>query len=610
MCGIAGWINFNQNIKKEQFILENMFETIKSRGPDESYICAGEDAVLMHSRLIVLDPDAKQPMTLKTQEDIFTIVFNGRMFNADEIKQKLKGLGYLFEGYSDAEVVLTAFAEWKEKCLDYFNGVFAFAVWEHKKKRLFLARDRIGVKPLFYYLYDGGILFASEIKTLLQNPLVKRKIEDEGLMQIMFLGPGRISGSGIIKNLKELRFGEFLYYQKERIQTKIYWRLRAREHKDILNDTVHTVRALTIDAVKRQIIADEDISCLLSGGLDSSIISRIVAEEYRLQGKTLKTFSASFEDNEKYFKENEFQPQSDDEFIKIMVEFLGCEHTDITLKSEDVGLYLKDALFARDLPGMADIDSSLLIFSRYLRNYTKVCLSGECADEIFAGYPWYHQHDALKSNTFPWSNAMELRKALFDYKDLREKADGFVHDQYQRTISQTQYAHTDTQKDKKIRQMFMLNFHWFMQTLLDRKDRMTMYNGLEARVPFCDYRLVEYAFNMPWEYKFVNKREKGILREAFRDLLPERIVFRKKSPFPKTANPEYLSFVKKLLKKRLKNKDSILHQITDQKYLSSLLSCDQDLKTPWYGQLMRLPQLLAYLIQIDIFFERYGFDLN
>lgn len=610
MCGIAGWINFNQNIKKEQFILENMFETIKSRGPDESYICAGEDAVLMHSRLIVLDPDAKQPMTLKTQEDIFTIVFNGRMFNADEIKQKLKGLGYLFEGYSDAEVVLTAFAEWKEKCLDYFNGVFAFAVWEHKKKRLFLARDRIGVKPLFYYLYDGGILFASEIKTLLQNPLVKRKIEDEGLMQIMFLGPGRISGSGIIKNLKELRFGEFLYYQKERIQTKIYWRLRAREHKDNLNDTVHTVRALTIDAVKRRIIADEDISCLLSGGLDSSIISRIVAEEYRLQGKTLKTFSASFEDNEKYFKENEFQPQSDDEFIKIMVEFLGCEHTDITLKSEDVGLYLKDALFARDLPGMADIDSSLLIFSRYLRNYTKVCLSGECADEIFAGYPWYHQHDALKSNTFPWSNAMELRKALFDYKDLREKADGFVHDQYQRTISQTQYAHTDTQKDKKIRQMFMLNFHWFMQTLLDRKDRMTMYNGLEARVPFCDYRLVEYAFNMPWEYKFVNKREKGILREAFRDLLPERIVFRKKSPFPKTANPEYLSFVKKLLKKRLKNKDSILHQITDQKYLSSLLSCDQDLKTPWYGQLMRLPQLLAYLIQIDIFFERYGFDLN
>ena len=293
-----------------------------------------------------------------------------------------------------------------------------------------------------------------------------------------------------------------------------------------------------------------------------------------------------------------------------MVEFLGCEHTDLTLKSEDVGLYLKDALFARDLPGMADIDSSLLIFSRYLRNYTKVCLSGECADEIFAGYPWYHQHDALKSNTFPWSNAMELRKALFDYKDLREKADGFVHDQYQRTISQTQYAHTDTQKDKKIRQMFMLNFHWFMQTLLDRKDRMTMYNGLEARVPFCDYRLVEYAFNMPWEYKFVNKREKGILREAFRDLLPERIVFRKKSPFPKTANPEYLSFVKKLLKKRLKNKDSILHQITDQKYLSSLLSCDQDLKTPWYGQLMRLPQLLAYLIQIDIFFERYGFDLN
>ncbi|MFW5780351.1 MAG: asparagine synthase (glutamine-hydrolyzing), partial [Bacillota bacterium] len=558
MCGIAGWINFDPNITKEQSVINRMFETLKNRGPDESDVYAGEEALLMHSRLIVIDPEGgKQPMTIQTAEDTFTIVYNGELYNTDKIREKLVNIGYSFRGYSDTEVILTAFAHWKEKCVEFFNGIFAFGIWQHKRKRLFLARDRIGVKPLFFYRYKDGILFASEIKTLLQNPLVKRKIDDNGLMQIMYLGPGRIPGNGIIKDVSELKSGEYMYYYQDNIQRSFYWKLKAKEHKEDLSDTVFAVKDMVIDSIKRQMVADEDVSCLLSGGLDSSIICAVVGGEYGLMGKRLKTFSAAFEDNEKYFKENDFQPQSDDKYIKIMSNYLNSEHTNIVMKSADVALYLNDAVYARDLPGMADIDSSLLLFGGYLKNYTKVCLSGECADEIFAGYPWYHKEEMLNSPTFPWSKAMDMRKTLFNYKDLSKKADAFVMENYQNTIKQTEYGPNDTVKDRRVREMFMLNFHWFMQTLLDRKDRMTMYNGLETRVPFCDYRLVEYAFNMPWEYKYHNNREKGILREAFKNFLPEEIGKRKKSPFPKTMNPAYLKSVKKLLNEKLENKNSV-----------------------------------------------------
>lgn len=610
MCGIAGWIDYN-NIAKDKNVLNSMLSTLKKRGPDATGIYEDNEASLLHARLIVIDPDSGlQPMTVKAKGETYTIIYNGELYNTEELRLELISKGYCFKGHSDTEVLLYAFIEWEEECCSKLNGIFAFAVWQKNSRSVFIARDRIGVKPLFYFKYNGGLIFGSEIKTLLKNPLVKPIIDNDGLNQIFLLGPARVFGSGIIKNVDELEPSEYLYLNENCFYKKRYWSLLAKPHEENFNDTVEKTKFMVTDAIQRQLVSDVPLACFLSGGLDSSIISYVAAEEFKKRSSQLTTYSISYKDNDKYFKTNSFQPSADDSYIVLMSQFIKSAHKDMQLDSIDIAKALDEAALARDLPGMADIDSSLLLFCKAIKPFHTVCLSGECADEIFGGYPWYHREDILFKETFPWSDSIELRKKLFNTHLLANEGEDYVDYQYKRTIELTSYLDEDDKKSRRMREMFVLNFYWFMQTLLDRKDRMSMYTGLEARVPFCDYRLIEYAYNMPWKFKSYKGREKGILRQAFKGILPDEIIERKKSPFPKTFNPVFMDYVKQRLSEAMKDKHSILNTIVNKTYLDSLCKTSVELKEPWYGQLMRLPQIFAYLLQIDTVFKEYSLQLE
>jgi len=599
MCGIAGMIG----LKPEKETLEHMLASMRARGPDENGIFIKDDAVLLHSRLTIIDPQGgRQPMDLSWGGETYTISYNGELYNTEELRRELVELGHRFKGHSDTEVLLHAYAQWAEGCLLKCNGIFAFGVWEHKAKKLFLARDRMGVKPLFYALHRGGLLFASEIKTILEYPTMEAKLDENGVCELLLLGPGRAPGSGVFMGIRELEPGCCGCYAQGKWYWHRYWKLQDREHTQSFEETVEQVRYLVTDAIKRQMVSDVPIGTFLSGGLDSSLISAICAGEKANNGEVLDTFSVDYEKNEQYFIPTKFQPNSDNSYISIMEKALQTNHHWTVLTPETLIAALEESTVARDLPGMADVDFSLLAFCKEIRKTVKVALSGECADEIFGGYPWYRDPEIRALEGFPWAQNTEHR-AGFLSGAFPVDAKAFVWEHYRSTIADCDILPGTTCQERRMKEMVNLNQRWFMQTLLDRKDRMSMYSGLEVRVPFCDYRIAEYLYGVPWEFKDHNGYEKGLLRTAMEGILPEQVLWRKKSPYPKTHDPKYMQLVSDRLRAVLEDKNAPLLQIVRKEALLNLLEAEY--VWPWYGQLMKVPQTIAYMLQINFWMEKY-----
>lgn len=603
MCAIAGILG----LPFDSRILETLLSTMLHRGPDGTGSYMERECCLLHSRLAIVDPlGGAQPMVLEWGGEEYVIAYNGELYNTDEIRDELISLGHEFHTHSDTEVVLHAYAQMKEQCVDIFNGIFAFGVWEKKNKRLFLARDRMGVKPLFYTLFSGGLLFSSEIKTILSYPNVPRDLDAEGAAQIVLLGPGRIPGSGVFKNIHELRPGCCGFYKHGQWKQWRYWKLKDREHTDSFEETADYVRYLVTDAIKRQMVSDVPIGTFLSGGLDSSLITAVCANVLEDRGDRLPTFSVDYENNDKYFVPGKFQPNSDNNYIQLMQHKLNSNHSWSVVSADSLVSELENATIARDLPGMADVDFSLLAFCRNIRQEVKMALSGECADEIFGGYPWYRDPEVRAYNGFPWAQNTAQR-AKFLNRDISVDAESFIGDQYLSTIAQCDILPGTSQQETRMKEMVNLNQLWFMQTLLDRKDRMSMACGLEVRVPFCDYRIAEYMYGVPWEYKDYNNKEKGLLRYAMEGVLPNEVLWRKKSPYPKTYDPKYLECVSEKLKRILEKNDAPIYALVDKKALQNLLSAE--FTWPWYGQLMKLPQTIAYMLQINFWLEHYRISI-
>lgn len=602
MCGIAGWINTKENIRWNMEIIENMTNRLEKRGPDDFGFYVSQHALLGHRRLIVVDPEGgAQPMTRTSGNRKYTIVYNGELYNTDEIRNRLIEAGYNFKSYSDTEVILMSYIEWEEECLKYFNGIFAFGIWDENKKRIFLARDPLGVKPLFYTQRKSSLLFASEIKALLAHPEVEPVVDQEGILEIFGLGPARSLGCGVFKDVKEVEPGFYVVFDGERITKRQYWKLESKPHRENLDETVEHVRGLLLDAVKRQLVADVPVCTFLSGGLDSSAISAIAAENFKKDNKgQLKTYSIDYVDNDIYFKPNEYQPNSDGVWANRMARYIQSNHHNIYIDNEKLVLALKDAVRANDLPGMADVDSSLYLFSKEVRRENTVALSGECADEIFGGYPWYRRQEDINATTFPWSKALKERKEVVSKNLGNLPLEEYVASKYFDTLKEVPKLEGESKEEHRMREMFYLNIKWFMITLLNRKDRMSMANSLEVRVPFADYRIVEYAFNIPWKFKYCDEREKGLLRRALKGILPDEILERRKSPYPKTHNPKYLKLVKNWMQQILDDKTSPILQIIDVDRVREIVETGGSaFQKPWYGQLMTGPQLIAYFIQIN-----------
>lgn len=613
MCGITGWIDFSFHMQNQYETLGKMTETLTKRGPDDTNIWTNGHAGFGHKRLVVVDPaGGKQPMTIEKDYNKYTICYNGELYNTEDIRKELLIKGYSFKGHSDTEVLLTSYIEWKENCLEHLNGIFAFAVWDEENQSLFIGRDRLGVKPLFFKRTARGIMFGSELKAILANPAVKPEVDREGLAEVFGLGPSRSPGSGVFKGIEELRPAHALKFTRDGLKIWRYWNVQSAAHEDSLDETVEKVKFLFSDAVTRQLVSDVPLCTFLSGGLDSSAITAIAANAYKREGKgSLHTYSIDYEGNDVHFKANDFQPNSDVAFINKMTEAFNTVHHSSIITQEALAAYLEEAVQVRDLPGMADIDSSLLWFCREIKKDYVVSLSGECADEIFGGYPWFHRVDDLSREGFPWMRSIHERQGLLK-ADWRKKLNLYEYtiEKYNQAIAETPVLEGESREDAKRRELFYINMIYFMTTLLDRKDRMSMGASLEVRVPFADHRLVEYVWNIPWELKMYGNREKGLLRKALEGVLPDEVLYRKKSPYPKTHNPIYTNTVQQMLNEILADKSSVLHEFFDEAKLKEIVATKGDaFKEPWFGQLMTGPQLLAHLAQIHYWAKHYNINI-
>lgn len=606
MCGIAGILSSDIDLRGEKLLVEKMGKTLKKRGPDAAGIYLTPKVALVHRRLSVIDVEnGAQPMHFGK----YVIVYNGEIYNTDEVRNELEGFGYRFDTHCDTEVVLKAYDKWGNESVKKLNGIFAYAIYDKKENSLFACRDRIGVKPFFYNKTKNTFSFASKIDTLLCQPYVKSRVDEEGLYEIFMLGPAKTIGKAIFKDICELPPAFCLTYKNGEIKTYPYWKLKANEFDENEEEAVEHTYLLVKDSIERQLVSDVPLATFLSGGLDSSIISKIASDKYKESGKTLDTYSVDYTDNDKYFKKSLFQPNKDSDYIDVISSYIGSNHHNIVLNNVDVANALEEAVIERGVPGFVDIDSSLMLFCKEVKKDFTVCLSGECADEIFAGYPWYHKKEILFENVFPWARNTNIRQRILKNSFLSD-GEEYLQSAYKNTLKNISYLESDDKINKRMREVFVLNLNWFMQTLLARKDNMSMASSLEVRVPFCDYRLVEYAYNMPWNIKALDGREKGILRKAFENDLPKEIAWRKKSPYPKTHNPAYFARVKELLAIALTDKSTPLMDWIDIDNLYLLLRNPDSLPEPWYGQLMGIPQIAAYIYQIYAWIKHYNVEFE
>ncbi|MCL1949631.1 MAG: asparagine synthase (glutamine-hydrolyzing) [Turicibacter sp.] len=601
MCGIFGVVDYRKNELKGPNDAACV-EAVAHRGPDEAGLYYHKHVFLGHRRLSVVDlAQGKQPMEFEH----FAMVYNGELYNTEEIRHGLIEQGYRFTGHSDTEVLLKAYACYKERVVEKLNGIFAFAVWDYQKQSLYVARDRVGVKPLYYSKSPHGIIVASEPKQILTYQ-GEARLNTNSLQELLGLGPSHSPAHGMYVGIDELEPGHYMIQDASGLKIKRYWELEAKPHTDDLNTTVAKTKELFTTAVKKQLVSDVPLMTFLSGGVDSSAITAIAADQ--IPG--LNTFSIDYEDNMKYFKKTDFTVSQDREFIELMSRRHQTNHHFCVIGNDDLAATLKDAVRFRDVPGMADVDSSLYWFCKEIKKGFTVGLSGECADEIFGGYPWFYREPV--NGCFPWLRDLNVRNGLLrpEYQE-KLQLEAYVGQKFQDSLAKAPIVTGDSDFENEKRQLTYLNIKWFMTTLLDRKDRMSMGAGLEVRVPFADHELVEYVYNIPWEMKFYQGMEKGLLRKALEGILPNEVLYRKKNPYPKTHNPHYTLLVQTLLQEALRDKNSILHELFDGDKLRDLATTSKEIITrPWFGQLMTQPQLIAYLYQLHYWHKEYGIKLE
>lgn len=605
MCGITGFASYKVNYlqKKGEYtnLIESMCDSLGRRGPDSFGYKMFDNSVLGHTRLSIIDlSTGQQPMVSDCKR--YTIVYNGELYNADSLKNNLISQGAVFNTTSDTEVILNAYIYYGEQCATLFNGIFAFAIYDSVKDLTFLCRDRFGIKPLYYTIVDNEIFFASEIKAIAKSKKVDLVLDNDSISELFGLFPSRSEGNGVYKNINEIGFGEYAVFNKNGFYKRKYYQLEAEENTNTYEQNRELVKELVTDSTLGQMTSDVEISTFLSGGVDSSILTALASNKLKESGKKLTTYSFDFVDNSKYFQSNSFQPDEDKFWVKKMVENFELNHNYLMCNVEDLEELLYTATVAKDYAGMADIDSSLLYFCNIIGKQNKVALSGECADEIFGGYPWFNNLDLLDLNMFPWIRNLPTRLNLVN-PDIQRKVniEEYAKQKYFDSVAKVPTLYGESEMDKKRRTISYLNLKWFMPTLLERMDRMSMASSLEVRVPFADHRIVHLAYNIPWEHK-TRLGTKGILRDAFSDLLPHDLLYRQKSPYPKTYNPNYESLLKSKLNSIIDSNNSKIIDLVDKNEIKKLINTENDINEygkPWFGQLMSKPQLIGFYIELE-----------
>lgn len=583
MCGITGWISYDHDLTTRRATLEAMTGTMACRGPDAAGFWLDTHAALGHRRLAVIDLDGgRQPMAVEEDgRTLLVTTYSGEVYNYLELRAELEALGRTFRTHSDTEVVLHAYLQWGEAFTERLNGMYAFALWDPRKQELLLVRDRMGIKPLYYHPTPDGVLFGSEPKAVLAHPSVRPAVDAEGLAELLTFT--KTPGHAVYRGLHEVRPGHVVRVGRGGVTVRRYWALAAREHTDDLATTIAHIRALLDDIVTRQLIADVPLCTLLSGGLDSSALTALAARALAAQGRgPVRSFAVDFTGHTENFTPDDLRGTPDGPYAHALAEHVRSDHHDIVLDTAalmDPG-HRAAVLAARDLPnGFGDGDTSLYLLFRAVREQSTVALSGESADEVFGGYRWFHDPESVHAGTFPWiaaglsgrfAGGNATREALLD-RGLLAKLDlpGYEADRYREALAEVPYADGDTGHQRRMREISYLHLTRFVQILLDRKDRASMAVGLEVRVPFCDHRLVDYVFNTPWAMKTFDGREKSLLRAATRDVLPDLVADRVKSPYPSTQDPGYNEALRAGLTALAADRDAPVRPLLDRTALAA-----------------------------------------
>ncbi|MEV6157167.1 asparagine synthase (glutamine-hydrolyzing) [Nonomuraea sp. NPDC052129] len=603
MCGIAGWVDFSRDLASEHGTAQAMTETMSCRGPDDRGLWLSPHAILGNRRLAVIDVEGgHMPMTA---EGPVVITYSGEIYNFVELRAELAAKGHRFRTRSDTEVVLHGYLEWGAGVADRLNGMYAFAIWDDRAQELLLVRDRLGVKPLYYYPLRDGVLFGSEPKAILANPLVEPVVDTDGLRELLTLG--RSPERAVFKGMRELRPGHLLRVRREGLAIRRYWALEPREHTDDLDVTVSTIRALLEDIVGRQLVSDVPLCSLLSGGLDSSTITAMA----RKHGQ-IRSFAVDFAGYAEQFQPDELRGDPDAPFVQELARYVESDHTDIMLDTAELTdpRLRSSVVRAFDIPNfLGDMNGSLYMLFRAIREHSTVALSGESADELFGGYAWFHMPQAVEADTFPWL-AMVMRdhdpadlldKALFDRLDLPS----YTADTYRSALAEVPYLPGQNALERRMREVCYLHLTRFLPVLLDRKDRLSMAVGLEVRVPFCDHRLVEYVFNTPWAMKTFDGREKSLLRAAAGDLVPESILRRVKSPYPATQDVAYEQALRDTLSDLVRAGKAPVLPLLDAAAVRELTAAPVGKTTTTMSRMS-----LELALDLNVWLESYGVRLD
>jgi asparagine synthase (glutamine-hydrolysing) len=613
MCGITGWVDFGRDLRNERAAIVDMTATMICRGPDAGGVWTSEHAAIGHRRLSVIDlPGGEQPMRAPGQgtgEDV-VLTFSGEIYNFAELRGELTARGHEFRTRSDTEVLLHSYLEWGAECVRRLNGMFAFGIWDERRQELLLARDRLGVKPLYYARRPDGVLFGSEPKAVLAHPEFSAEIDAEGIAELFSQAGTATPGHGVYRGLAEVRPGTLVRAGRSGIRTSVYWTLAAREHSDDLATTAGTVRELLTDIVHRQTVADVPLCSLLSGGLDSSVVSALAASALsRRDSAKLATFSVDFTGSADAFTPDQLRPSHDEPFARAAAEYIGSRHSTVTLEADDLVTAQWAPLDAHDLPTMGDMWVSFAVLCREISRESTVALSGEAADEVFGGYAWYHVPALLAAPTFPWAARGSWEPLLHPDVRARVRLGEYAADRYAQALAEVPRLAGESREDRRIREVLYFGLTRWLPFLLDRKDRLSMASGLEVRVPFCDHRLVEYVWNVPWSMKEAGGIEKGLLRTAADGLLPADLLGRRKSIYPGAADPAYERAIDAQLRRLLTQPDAPLFGLISRERLTAAYAADP-----------RLPGLMsvqpsstspvAYLLDINRWLDRFGVTIR
>ncbi|MDQ0937219.1 asparagine synthase (glutamine-hydrolyzing) [Streptomyces turgidiscabies] len=590
MCGIAGWIDFRRDLSEEGATVRTMVATLANRGPDDEAVWTDRRAALGHRRLSVIDlANSTQPMAVEEDgRTLAVVVHNGEIYNFRQLRRQLEGLGHRFRTAGDTEVVVRAYLEWGDRCAEHLEGMFAFAVWDPARDRLLLARDRLGIKPLYYARTANGVLFGSEPKALFAHPAMECAVDSEGFAEL--LAYIATPGHAVYRGVRELPAGHTAMVTGGGVTESAYWSLPARPHEDDTATTVDTVRGLLAESVEAHLVSDVPLCTLLSGGVDSSAIVALAARA----GNRPRTFSVDFEGHTERFQKDFWHEDADAPYAAEVARHVGTDHEPVVLRTADLADPVVDAaaLRSQDLPRpIPDMDRSLYLLLRAVRQRSTVALMGEAADELFGGYRSFQDPSLTDTGNFPWVS-MGLKVAphgmstgLLD-PGMLQKIDvpGYAAQRYSEAVAEVPRVAGESELEHRMRRVSHVHLTRWMPLLLTRDDRLSMAVGLELRVPYCDHRLVEYVYNIPWEMKTADGREKSVLRSAVADLLPASVTERRKSPFPITQDPGYGQVLKERFDAVVNDPSGPMAGLLDREACARLSAQDRPIEVSGWGE--------------------------